>query len=170
VPRKYPPDPRKRRTRAHVLADLSVHHVEGIALRCGYTVQPVEPDYGLDLMLFTYTPRGEVENGFVWMQLKATDRLRWRRDRQALVVRVQRAHLLYWLREHYPVILIVYDGIREAAYWLHIQGSLGKGEVFRLRRTGTTITLHVPVDNIVNEAAMRRFAGLRAARAPWGEK
>ena len=30
---------RKRRTREHVIADLSVHHLEGLALKCGYTVQ-----------------------------------------------------------------------------------------------------------------------------------
>jgi hypothetical protein len=27
---------RKRRTRQHVIADLSVHHVEGLVLRCGW--------------------------------------------------------------------------------------------------------------------------------------
>jgi hypothetical protein len=46
---------RKRRTREHVIADLSVHHVEGLALKCGYTVQRTIADYGYDLRLETFS-------------------------------------------------------------------------------------------------------------------
>jgi hypothetical protein len=42
---------RKRRAYEQVLADLKVHHVEGLALRCGYTVQRTVADYGLGLCL-----------------------------------------------------------------------------------------------------------------------
>jgi hypothetical protein len=38
---------RKRRTREHVIADLSVNHVERMVLRCGWTVERVRRDYGL---------------------------------------------------------------------------------------------------------------------------
>ena len=153
---------RKRRTREHVIADLSVNHVERFALRCGYAVERVRQDYGLDLMVFTYTAHGEVENDFIWMQLKATDHLLWNKSHNAVIVRVERAHLLFWLRQSLPVILIVYDGRGEAAYWIHIQSMLEGGQVFRLRRTGATVTLHVPGVNIVNESAMRHFAHLKA--------
>jgi hypothetical protein len=40
---------RKRRTRAHIIADLSVHRVEGFVLRCGWTVERTRFDYGIDL-------------------------------------------------------------------------------------------------------------------------
>ena len=30
---------RKRRTREHIITDLSVHHVEGHVLRCGWVVE-----------------------------------------------------------------------------------------------------------------------------------
>ncbi|MCI0381101.1 MAG: hypothetical protein L0215_26250 [Gemmataceae bacterium] len=46
--------PRKRRTREHVLADLSVNHLEKYALRCGYAVERISNDYGLDLAIFTF--------------------------------------------------------------------------------------------------------------------
>jgi hypothetical protein len=46
--------PRKRRTREHVIADLSVHHVEGFILEEGHTAQRLDSDYGYDLVLFTY--------------------------------------------------------------------------------------------------------------------
>jgi hypothetical protein len=145
-----------------VIADLSINHVERFALRCGYAIDRVQHDYGLDLMMYTYTSRGEVENGFVWLQLKATDHLRWRKDRQAIIIRIERAHALFWMGEDLPVILIVYDGIKEVAYWLHIQGALGRGQIFRSRRTPLTITLHIPAENIVNEEAMRHIARLKA--------
>lgn len=48
--------PRKQRTRQHVIADLSVHYVEGFVLAEGHTVQRLGPDYGYDLFVFTYDP------------------------------------------------------------------------------------------------------------------
>ena len=39
-------DPRKRRTREHVIADLAVNHVERQALLCGFTIERVVHDYG----------------------------------------------------------------------------------------------------------------------------
>ena len=45
---------RKRRTREHVIADLSVHHVEGHVLRCGWVVERIVYDYGLDLEINTF--------------------------------------------------------------------------------------------------------------------
>jgi len=37
-----------------VLADLSVHYVEGFILEAGHTAQQLERDYGYDLLMFTY--------------------------------------------------------------------------------------------------------------------
>jgi hypothetical protein len=156
--------PRKRRTREHIIADLSVNHVERFALKCGYAVERVRHDYGLDLMVFTYTKSGEVENGHFWLQLKATDLLRLRKDRQALIVRLERAHVLYWLKEAVPVFLVVYDALKESAYWLYVQRDLGEGQVFQLRRTGNRLNVHVPIANVINEEAMRQF---RQFKADW---
>jgi hypothetical protein len=63
----------KRRTRAHVLADLSVNYVERQALLCGFSVERVVHDYGIDLLLSTYSRGGVIQNGYVALQLKATD-------------------------------------------------------------------------------------------------
>ena len=70
------PAQRKRRTREHVLADLSVHRVEGLVLKCGWTVQRTVADYGYDLWLEMYSETGEVEDDYVRLQLKASDNLR----------------------------------------------------------------------------------------------
>src|SRR5438309_953040 len=53
-----PEGPRKRRTREHVIADLSVNHVERFVLRCGWTVQRTTHDYGIDLSMETYNAAG----------------------------------------------------------------------------------------------------------------
>ena len=68
-----PSNNRKCRTRAHIIADLSVNHVEKRVLQCGWIVQRFNPDYGLDLMMTTFDQRGEIENGDVRLQIKATD-------------------------------------------------------------------------------------------------
>jgi hypothetical protein len=59
MPGKVPKRGRKRRTREHVLADLSVHHVEGPILRCGFAAERVRHDYGVDLYMTTYRLRQE---------------------------------------------------------------------------------------------------------------
>jgi hypothetical protein len=56
-------EPRKRRTREHVVADLSVNHVERIVIEAGHTVQRQEHDYGYDLSVITYDAEGYVEPG-----------------------------------------------------------------------------------------------------------
>ena len=67
--------PRKQRTRQHVIADQSVHHVEGFILDEGHTAQRLERDYGYDLLLFTYDEQGYVEPGFLFLQFKAAEAL-----------------------------------------------------------------------------------------------
>ena len=67
--------PRKRRTRQHVIAELSVNYIERQALLSGFSVERIEHDNGVDLMLFAYNADGEIENGHILVQLKATDDL-----------------------------------------------------------------------------------------------
>ena len=65
---------RKRRTRQHVIADLGVNHVERQALLCGFSVERMRTDYGIDLAVFTYDRQGRAENGCLFLQVKATER------------------------------------------------------------------------------------------------
>jgi hypothetical protein len=74
--RKHRPLPKKTRTREHVIADLGVNHVERQVLLCGFSVERIEHDYGVDLLVFTYNAGGEVENGEIRLQIKATDRVK----------------------------------------------------------------------------------------------
>ena len=154
---------RKRRTREHVIADLSVNYVERHVLLCGYTVEQPRHDYGYDLVLTTYDANGEVESGEIRIQVKATDFLRPRQDGQSFAFRLEMADLRLWLRERPPVILIVYDALREDAYWLYVQAYFQRQPNFDLTSVGQSVTVSVPVANKLNAAAVRRFASFRDA-------
>jgi hypothetical protein len=161
VAKKQVPPRRKRRTREHILADLSAHHVEGHVLRCGFSVEWVEHDYGIDLVLFTYDREGECEPGNVFLQLKATDHLKVSADGERIAFRIDRADLLAWLEQTMPVILIVYDGKADLAYWFYVQAYFERQKGFTPAKVREQVTVHVPKANAVNEAAIRRFAEFR---------
>jgi hypothetical protein len=45
--------PRKQRTRQHVIADLSVHYVEGFIVEAGHTAQPSSRRSSSSITYFT---------------------------------------------------------------------------------------------------------------------
>jgi Domain of unknown function (DUF4365) len=155
------PEKKKRRTREHVIADLSINHVERQALLAGFAVQRIVRDYGIDLFIATYDPSGEVENGEIRIQLKATDSPRLVREGQRVAVRVDQGDFRHWIMEPMPVVLAVYDATQDEAYWLYVQEHFESGRAGRLDRAGAKMTVHVPRTNIVTPAAMRCFAGFR---------
>ncbi len=155
------PGQRKRRTRAHVIADLSINYVERQALMAGYAVQRIVRDYGIDLFIATYDLAGDVENGEIRIQLKATDKPRWLRDGQSFAVRVDQRDFRHWLMEPMPVILAVYDAINDTAYWLYVQGYFESAEGVRFDQRGGTITARVPRTNVVSPSTMLQFAEYR---------
>lgn len=155
---------RKRRTREHVIADLSVHHVEGFVLRCGWTVERMRHDYGIDLLMQTYNANGEVESGRVLYQLKATDSLKPSADGSVIPVRLEWRDLLFWLNEVKPVILVVYDAHQDRAYWLNVQEYFRGQQWAKRAGSATTVTVHVPTVNALNEEAIRLFARFRDRR------
>jgi Domain of unknown function (DUF4365) len=152
---------RKRRTREHVIADLSVNHVERLVLRCGWTVERVQHDYGLDLIMRTYSASGQIQSGSIWFQLKATEHMPRLRGNRTIPIRVEWRDLLLWVNEPMPVILIVYDAVEDRAYWLHVQEYFrGRGWAARME-LNTSVRVYVPAANILDETAVRSFARLR---------
>ncbi len=111
--------PRKQRTRQHVIADLSAHHVEGYILEEGHTAQRLSSEYSYDLLLRTFDEQGYPEAGLVYIQLKATESLQAIGSAYVFDVDIRDYHL--WIREELPVILILFDATRRKAYWLDVQ-------------------------------------------------
>jgi hypothetical protein len=155
------PPPRKRRTREHIIADLSVNHVERHVLKCGFVVERSVHDYGIDLQVVTFSKTGEVQEGFILVQLKASDHLRIRPDQTTFAFRIERSDLVTWLKQPAPVILVVYDARKEVAYWLYIQSHYQKLPTFQLFAQGKKVTVRIPTKNVVNTAAVKKFARFR---------
>ena len=149
---------KKRRVRQHVIADLSVNHVERYVLRCGFSVERVQHDYGIDLVLFSYNANGEIDPGQIYLQLKATDHPTLLQAQQAVAFPIKRADLELWLDEPMPYILVLYDARADSAYWLYVQAYFARLPGFRLADVTDIIIVHFATANVVGEAAIRRFA------------
>jgi hypothetical protein len=146
----------KYRPRGHVIADLSANHVERAALLCGYSVQRIQADYGIDLLVYTYDAEGYAESGMIPFQLKATDNLQVLTDADTIPVKIDQRDLNLWQKEIYPFILVMYDAGENVAYWTHIQTFLKENP--DLDPTQASQTVHLSKRNILNELAMRQFA------------
>jgi hypothetical protein len=149
--------PGKVRTREHVLADLSVNYVERQVLLGGCSVQRVYSDYGYDLVMSSYNTDGEIEGGIVFFQVKATDHLPLLADGKIISWSISRRDLRLWLNEAYPVILVVYAGRNDLAYWLDIQAYFAGYPTAELFRAGATITVRIPIANRLNLRAVKRI-------------
>jgi hypothetical protein len=152
-----------QRTREHIIADLSVNFVERQALLAGHTVERWVRDYGIDLVISTYDADGEPEAGSIFVQLKATDRLKTVNGGRFIPLRIERAHLRRWLLEPMPVILIVYNAPSNRAYWLHVQTEFVGAAKFRASVGSATLTIQIPISQKVNQAAIRQFRQLEQA-------
>src|SRR5207244_3935156 len=107
-------------------------------------------------------------SGVIWMQLKATDRVKTSRDGKTVLVRLDRRDVLSWIAEAYPVILVLYDAARERAFWLSIQSHFANKQAFA-KLSGKTVTVSIPTRNSIGDKAMREFAREKAAiLAPQG--
>jgi hypothetical protein len=157
---------RKQRTRQHVIADQSVHHVEGFVIDEGHTVQRVESDYGYDLVLSTYDEHGYLEPGLVYLQLKAAESLRPVGSAYVFDLDIRDYNL--WMLEKMPVILILFDASRRRAYWLAVQRYF-RADVARQPKKGAkTIRVRVPRRQAVNRRAVAKMRELKwEALSPW---
>jgi Domain of unknown function (DUF4365) len=143
--RRRSPRRRKSRTRQHVIADLSLHHLSGPVLRAGFTIEAHYADYGIDAHIETFDADGAVENGLIFVQLKATDNIEtYRLENGDLSFPMEKRDLDYWAKEPYPAYLVLYDAQGDVAYWLYIQNYLGTQEIDVTMVTSASLSLHIP--------------------------
>jgi hypothetical protein len=151
----------KTRTREHVLGDLGINHVERQVLLCGCSVQRIYSDYGYDLIMSSFNARGEIEGGHVFFQVKATDCLPLLADQKTISWVVSRRDLGLWLNEAYPVILAVYDGQRDRAFWLHLQGYFAGYQSANLFLAGQSINVRIRGTNRLTRRSVNGIVGLK---------
>ena len=147
---------RKTRTREHIIADYSAIHFERCALDCGYSIERIMHDYGIDLVVYTYGNNGEIENGEFKVQLKATDSPNYLKLSDDLSFEASRSDLETWLDELMPVILVVYDARQDTAYWVHVQAYF-KDKGYDPRMAGVTTNIRISTANALNADAVKQF-------------
>jgi hypothetical protein len=105
----------------------------------------------------------EVENGHILFQVKATDSPQILKDGTALSFRVEVADLKWWQDEWMPVVLVVYDGQKDRAYWLHMQDYLNEKNVSLddLAPDQDRVTVRIPIKNRLRPRSAETFRQLR---------
>lgn len=157
---KFPSDPRKRRTRQHVIADQSVNHVERVLLDEGHAIHRIVSDYGYDLVVTTFDEQGYTEPGVVFLQLKASDALASSGENDAYDLDIRDYNL--WKHENQPVFIVLYDAVKRRAYWLHVQ-SFFASAAHRPQKGAKTVRVLVPKRHVLNAAAVARVRALKNA-------
>ena len=153
------PGPRKQRTREHIIADQSVHYVEGFVLDSGHTVQRLERDYGYDLVLFTYDEVGYIEPDFLLIQVKAAEKLPRVGSDHVFDLDIRDYNL--WMLEEMPVILILYDATRRRAYWLPIQRYFHENDARRPRKGAKRVRVRVHSRRILSRQSIAEMRELK---------
>lgn len=154
----HDPPPKKRRTRAHVIEDLSENCLERMVLLSGHILRRPHRDYGVDVTMFHFDSQGFLENGEVRFQLKATDRLSESSD-PAIAIRIDRRDMNHWSLEPFPLILVVFDTKSESAFWLHVQDYAENNQRWKLT-AGKTLTVRVPRKNLLSPLSISYFREL----------
>jgi hypothetical protein len=152
------PTPRKQRTRQHVMADQSLNYVERFIIDEGHTAQRLTPDYGYDLILFTYNEQGYAEAGVAFLQLKAAETLTQSGAHYVYDLDVRDYNL--WMLGDIPVFLVLFDATRRRAYWLHVQPYFRQDASRQPKKGAKTVRVRVPSGQAISRrgvAAMREL-------------
>lgn len=150
---------RKRRTREHVIEDLSENHLERMVLLRGHVLRRPERDYGVDVTMFHFADNGTIENGEVRFQLKATDGLNVIKQGTVVSFTIKTGDLHYWGLEIYPFILVVFDAKAERAFWLHVQEYLSRHPDC-LDPDQESVNVHIPVSNKLTVESIETFRNM----------
>jgi hypothetical protein len=151
---------RKRRTRQHVIADLSMHHLEGFILEQGHTAQRLSSDYSYDLLLRTFDEGGYPEPGLVYIQVKAAESLQSvASDQYVFDADIRDYHL--WVHEEMPVLLVLYDATRRKSYWLAVQRYFQDDTARQPKKGAKTVRVRVPKRQAVHRRAIERMRELK---------
>jgi Domain of unknown function (DUF4365) len=136
-----------------VIAAQSVNHVERFLIDEGHTAERLASDYGYDLVLYTYDAEGYAEEGSIYLQLKASEKLRASGDN--FVFDMDLRDYTRWIREPMPVILILFDASRRRAYWVYVQRYFGERLSRKPGPGARTVRVRVPKRQVVSRTAIR---------------
>lgn len=153
---------RKQRTRQHFIEDFGMNHVERQVLHGHCTLQRHQYDYGYDAFINTYNENGEYENGIIQIQLKSTDNLKYSEAKNAIVFDLEKRDLELWLYCDTPFIFIVYDALKESAYWVDLSLYFKKNRD-TLKKMIKFVRVYIPTENVFTGKIVQQFRQIKNA-------
>lgn len=135
---------RKTRVRKHVIADMSLYHLAYIIASCTFTIEPTRADYGYDLTMYTFDGTGQYENGNVFVQVKATDKLKVDPSTGEVIFRISRRDIMTWESEPFPAYLVVFDAARGKAYAIYLQRYFPTAGISAAAMRGASVEVRLP--------------------------
>jgi hypothetical protein len=142
-----------------VIADQSINYVERFIIDEGHTTQRLTPDYGFDLILFTYDDQGYAEPEVAFLQLKASETLTQSGAHYVYDLDIRDYNL--WTVEDVPVFLVLFDATRRRAYWLHVQPYFRKGASRQPKKSARTVRVYVPRRQAIGRRAVATMRELK---------
>ena len=131
-----------------------MNYVERPFIEAGHAPSAVRRDYGYDLTVVTHNRSGDAESGILYLQLKASERLKLASGRSAFKFPISREHFNLWRNERMPVFLVRFCAARRQAYWLYLQPYFQSNpSVFRPGQKSATI--YIPAENVFDAKAVR---------------
>ena len=155
---------RKRRSREHVIEEMSVNFLERKVLERGHMlVRAPTREYGWDATMFHFSTKGEIENGEVRIQLKATDHLDDSAAYASCRVHTKDLHYWYWEDQQLPFILVLYDAKLNRGYWIHVRQNVDQLRL-EINPEQKTVELQIPWTNKLTVRTIDHFRQLSLIR------
>jgi Domain of unknown function (DUF4365) len=153
----------KKRTREHVIADLSVVHVQYFIANAGFSSEATSKDYGYDLTVNTFDRDGLIDPLAILIQLKASEKLKLSLDSDGASYwfNLDIRDYNLWIKESNSVFLILYEASSMRAYWLYFQRCVSSKHAPKPKKDAKTICVKIPRVNRVKTSFFRHARHLK---------
>ena len=152
---------RKRRTRAHIIADLGYNHLEKQVLLADYTIQRIIYDYGYDGYIQTFRDNGEVEANSIFVQLKSTDNLKLiAKEENSIIFDLSIRDLELWLLGKEMMLLVIYDAQLDQAFFVELRDYFAEKHE-DLQNIHKFVRIYIPYKNILNPTAVKQLRAVK---------
>ena len=151
---------RKQRTRQHFIRDFGINHIEYRVLSAHCTLERYKYDYGYDAFINTYDENGEYESGVIEIQLKSMDNLTYSPEKKAILFDLEKRDLELWLGGDRPGIFIVYDALKENAYWVDLLDYFKKNRDV-LKKVDNFVKIYIPSEDIFTDKTVQKFRQIK---------
>ncbi len=152
---------RKLRTRNHKIEDLSYNFVEKQVLLADAIFERYNfRQYSYDGHIFTFNPKGEIEGGFIFVQLKATDNLKFSAKHNGYELKLDKRDLDLWVTEHLPVIIVLFDAKNDEAYYVELESYFKENRIL-LKEINKFKLVFIPQENVFTFGAVKQLRILK---------